>query len=145
MVLLVVRVKVGLRRGDREVETSALANSGYESETPQVLMPIKVAELLSLWPPAREVEESVFETAGGPLRVWIASRAVKIKVVAPDADTQYIDADAVVSPIADEVLLSDKMISELGLALEDVGKGHWRFMWEPKERVRRSEPPKYWR
>jgi len=140
-----VRVRVRLWRGDKEVETCALANSGYESETPQVLMPIKVAELLSLWPPARSVEESVFETAGGPLRVWIASRAVKVKVVVPDVDVQYVEADAVISPIADEVMLSDKMISELGLALEDVGRGHWRFMWEPREKVRKSEPPRYWR
>ncbi len=140
-----MRVRVRLHRGDKEVETSALANSGYESETPQVLMPIEVAELLSLWPPTSNVEESVFETAGGPLRVWIATRAVEIKVVVPDADTRYVDADAVISPMADEVLLSDKMISELGLALEDVGRGHWRFAWEPKEKVRRSEPPRYWR
>jgi len=140
-----VRVRVELRRGDKEVETSALANSGYESETPQVLMPIRVAELLSLWPPTKDVEESVFETAGGPLRVWIVPRAVKVKVVVPDVDTQHVDADAVVSPMADEVMLSDKMISELGLALEDVGRGYWRFSWEPKESTRRSEPPKYWK
>jgi len=50
VVRLVVRVRVRLWRGDKEVETCALANSGYESETPQVLMPIKVVELLSLWP-----------------------------------------------------------------------------------------------
>jgi len=40
----------------------------------------------------------------------------------PDVDLQYADADAVISPIADEVMLSDKMISELGLVPEDVGK-----------------------
>jgi hypothetical protein len=37
------------------------------------------------------------------------------------------------------------MISELKIALEDPGRGYWRFTWEPKERVRRSEPPKYWK
>jgi len=58
----------------------------------------------------------------------------------PDVDLQYADADAVISPIADEVMLSDKMISELGLVPEDVGRGHWRFMWEPREKVRKSEP-----
>lgn len=145
VVHLVVRVRVKLVRGEREVETSALANSGYESETPQVLVPIRVAELLQLWPPTRDVEESIFETAGGPLRVWIVSKAVKVKVVVADIDTQYVDADVVISPLADEVLLSDKMISELSIALEDVGKGYWRFMWEPKERIRKSEPPRYWK
>ena len=66
-------------------------------------MPIRVAELLQLWPPTRDVEESIFETAGGPLRVWIVSKAVKVKVVVADIDTQYVDADVVISPLADEV------------------------------------------
>jgi len=136
---------VKLVREGREVETSTLANSGYESETPQILIPIKVAELLALWPPTKDIGESVFETAGGPLRVWIAPKAVKVKVVVADIDTQYVEADAVISPLADEILLSDKMISELSIALEDVGKGYWRFTWEPKERIRRSEPPRYWK
>jgi len=47
--------------------------------------------------------------------------------------------------MADEALLCDKMISELQIALEDVGKGLWRFRWEPKEKLRRSEPPRYWK
>jgi len=142
---LAVRVRVRLVRGGKEVETSVLANSGYESETPQVLVPVRVAELLSIWPPIEGVEESVFDTAGGPLRVWIAPRAVKVRVMVHDVDTPYVEADVVISPLADEVLLSDKMISELNIALEDVGRGYWRFTWEPKERVRRSEPPKYWK
>jgi len=53
--------------------------------------------------------------------------------------------DLVISLIADEVLLSDKAISEFQIALEDVGRGLWRFRWEPKEVLRRSEPPKIWR
>ena len=61
MVQLVVRVRMKLVREGREVETSSLANSGYESETPQILIPIKVA-----------------------LRVWIALKAVKVKVVVAD-------------------------------------------------------------
>ena len=84
MVQLVVRVRMKLVREGREVETSSLANSGYESETPQILIPIKVAELLALWPPTKDIGGSVFETAGGPLRVWIASKAVKVKVVVAD-------------------------------------------------------------
>ncbi|MCC6021765.1 MAG: hypothetical protein LM560_01420 [Desulfurococcaceae archaeon] len=142
---MVVRVRIELVKEGARVETSALANSGYESETPQVLIPVKVAESLTLWPPVRGIDESVFETAGGPLRVWVASKAVKVKVIVPNIDTQYVEADVVISPLADEVLLSDKMISELNIALEDVGRGYWRFTWEPKESIRKSEPPKYWR
>ncbi len=142
---MVVRVKLKLECRESTVETPALANSGYESETPQVLVPIKLAEKLGLWPPARGLEESEFETAGGPLRVWIAPRACRARVVAASTTSRDVEADIVVSPVADEVLLSDKMISELEIALEDVGRGLWRFRWEPREVERRSEPPKYWR
>jgi len=142
---MVVRVRLKIVRDDRVIETSALANSGYEAETPQLLIPIRLAELLELWPPKGDIEESEFETAGGPLRVWIASRACRVSIVVHDVESPEVEADIVISPLADEVLLSDKMISELQIALEDVGRGLWRFRWEPKERLRRSEPPKYWK
>ena len=145
MVQLVVRVRVKLSRNGREIETSALANSGYESETPQILIPIKLAGQLGFWPPTMDLEESVFESAGGPLRVWIVSKSVKVKVIVEDVETKWVEADLIISPLADEVLLSDKMISELNIALEDPGRGYWRFTWEPKEKVRRSEPPRYWK
>ena len=48
---MVVRVKVRIERSGKVVETSALANSGYEAETPQLLTPIRLAETLGLWPP----------------------------------------------------------------------------------------------
>ncbi|HDI42714.1 MAG TPA: hypothetical protein ENF62_02920 [Candidatus Bathyarchaeota archaeon] len=79
------------------------------------------------------------------MRVWIAPRACKVKVVAEDAESPDVEADIIISPMADEALLCDKMISELQIALEDVGKGLWRFRWEPKEKLRRSEPPRYWK
>lgn len=142
---MVVRVRLRITRNSKVVETAALANSGYEAETPQLLIPIKLAQELGLWPPREGFEESEFETAGGPLRVWIVPRACRVCVVAPDATSLEVEVDIVISPIADEVLLSDKLISELGIALEDAGRGLWRFRWEPKEKLRRSEPPKYWR
>jgi len=142
---MVIRVRLRIKRDGKVVETSALANSGYEAETPQLLIPIKLAQVIGLWPPKPDFEETEFETAGGPLRVWVVPKACRVCVVVPDAETPEVVADVVISPIADEVLISDKMISELGLALEDVGRGLWRFRWEPKDMLRRSEPPKYWK
>jgi len=126
-----VRVRLVLRRGGRVVEAVALAISGYEAETPQILVPRAVAEILGLWPPPPG-SESVFETAGGPLHVWVVPRGCSAKVVAENAESPEVVVDIVISPIADEVLLSDKAISELQIALEDVGRGLWRFRWEPK-------------
>ncbi len=53
------------------------------------MLPIKAAEALGLWSPGGDLEETVFETAGGPLRVWVASKAVKIKVVVEDVNTSF--------------------------------------------------------
>ncbi len=142
---MVVRVRLRIVRDDKVIETSALANSGYEAETPQLLVPIKLAEKLSLWPPSGEVKESEFETAGGPLKVWVVPRACRVKVISEDIEGPEVVGDIVISPLADEVLICDKMISELQIALEDVGRGLWRFRWEPKDRLRRSEPPIYWK
>lgn len=142
---VVVRVRLRIECGERSLDLSALANSGYESETPQLLVPIPVAQLLGLWPPREYFSESVFETAGGPLRVWIAPRVCKSAVLAEGAESPEVEVDLAISPIADEVLLSDKTIGELQIALEDVGKGLWRFRWEPSSKLRRSEPPKYWK
>jgi len=53
VLFVVVRVRLVLRRGDRVVETLALASSGYEAETPQIPVSRAVAEILgcdsSIW------------------------------------------------------------------------------------------------
>lgn len=142
---MVVRIRLRIVKNGVVIETSALVNSGYEAETPQLLIPVRLAQILRLWPPTQSMEESEYETAGGPLRVWIAPRSCKVKVLTEEVESSEVLADIVISPIADEVLLSDKLTSKLQIVLEDVGEGLWRFRWEPKEKLRRSEPPKYWR
>lgn len=142
---MVVRVRIRIVRNNIVIETSALASSGYEAETSQLLIPIKLAELLNLWPPTLDLDESTYETAGGPIRVWISHNACKVVVIDQETRSPEVIADIVISPIADEVLLSDKLISELQIALEDVGMGLWRFRWEPEDKLRRSVPPKYWK
>ncbi len=134
---MAVRLRLRLKRGDRSVETVALLNSGYEAPTPQLLVPIDLARDLGLWPPENAVEIEL-ETAGGPLRAWYFPRAVVVKIVAEDVESREVLADVVVSPLADEPLISDMLAEELEIAVESFGRGLWRFRWEPKERVRRS-------
>ena len=40
---MVVRIKVKLVRGNREVTTSALVNTGYEADEPEITLPVRVA------------------------------------------------------------------------------------------------------
>ncbi|MEM0024310.1 MAG: hypothetical protein QXM80_02495 [Thermofilaceae archaeon] len=67
---LVVRVRVRLkalkgRRGE-VVKSVAVANAGYESEGPEVVIPVRVAERLGLWPKLPEgTEVQAYEVAGG--------------------------------------------------------------------------------
>ena len=51
VVLVAVRVRLRIQRGDKSVETPALANSGYEAETLQILISERLAKLLGLWSP----------------------------------------------------------------------------------------------
>jgi len=78
---MAVRVRVRISVGDRSLETIALVNTGYEAETPQILVPIPAAEALGAWPP-QGAFESTYETAGGPLRTWVYPRGCRVKIVA---------------------------------------------------------------
>lgn len=45
-----VRVSLKLRVGRREVTLSALVNSGFESDSPDIAIPVNTARELGLWP-----------------------------------------------------------------------------------------------
>lgn len=135
---MVVRLKLRVSVGLRNVEKVALLNSGYEAPSPQLLIPISMAKELGLWPPegALEVE---FDTAGGILKAWLYSRIGRVKILSNGESSKEVDVDIVVSPLADEPLISDALAEDLEIAVESFGRGLWRFRWEPKEKVRRSE------
>jgi len=50
------------------------------------------------------MEESEYETAGEPLRVWIAPRSCKVKILTEEVESPKVLADIVTSPIVDEVV-----------------------------------------
>jgi len=79
---LAVRIRLRLRRGGLTREVVALVSSGYDADTPQLLIPVGLARELGLWPPRPDTLETTFETAGGPLRVWVYRRAVEARAVA---------------------------------------------------------------
>ncbi|MGC8933336.1 MAG: hypothetical protein ACP5KE_09270 [Candidatus Methanodesulfokora sp.] len=47
---MVCRIKVKIRTDDKEVEGKALLSSGFESDSPDIVVPVDVAEALGLWP-----------------------------------------------------------------------------------------------
>ena len=62
---MAVRVRLRIRKSEREVTTSALVNTGFEADEPQLVMPLPLAEELQLLSGRASIED--FSTAGGGL------------------------------------------------------------------------------
>jgi hypothetical protein len=134
-----VRLRLRIKVRERVTEEVALLNSGFEAPTPQLLIPISTAKALELWPPTSESKELVVDTAGGPLRVWFYPRAAFVKVITSDAESREVLTDLLVSPLADEPLISDMLAEELEIVVESFGRGLWRFRSEAPGKLRPSE------
>lgn len=68
---MAVRVRVRITRGraaGASIETSAVANSGFEAEHPEALLPVAVAARLGLWPPPAGARADRFESPAAPFR-----------------------------------------------------------------------------
>ena len=140
---MAVRVRLRIRNvlSGRLIETSALVNSGYEADTPQLLIPRALAARIDLWPPPPEAELVEVGTAGGPVRNYLIRRVLEVWVVTSDRIVGPVLSDAMISSIEQEVLISDQLGSELGITILDL-RGKWKF--KDEDRVRESEAPQYW-
>lgn len=79
-----VRLKVRSKESGEEVETIALVNSGFETPTAQLLVPIGFARRLRLYPPPQDVRIVELGTAGGPSRMFLIPGAVEVTVLTGD-------------------------------------------------------------
>jgi hypothetical protein len=86
----------------------------------------------------------MFNTAGGPLKVWIIRKAAKVSIITEDISSEEVDIDLVISQLTDEPLISDMLAGALQIAIEDIAEGYWRFRWEPKEEIRKTLKPFYY-
>ncbi|ABW01604.1 hypothetical protein [Caldivirga maquilingensis] len=142
---MAVRVRVRLRSsGSIEVSTSALVNTGFETERPQVLIPINLAKVLKLWPPIGNAYIVELGTAGGPIREYVIPNSIEITVITADRESRAVTCDAVVSHVEEEVIINDKLSEELGIIILAAGSGRWRFTDDSEGTVRYSETPQYW-
>lgn len=143
---MAVRVKLRLRaRTSGEIiEASALVNSGFETESPQLLIPIELARRIALYPPPPTSTIIEVGTAGGPSRVFLVREVIEVWVVTDDREVGLKVADILISPIEEEVLMNDKLTEELGIILLATGSGKWRFIDDPADKIRYSQKPQYW-
>ena len=132
-----VRVKVRVKYGGASLDLAALVNTGYETDVPELLVPVEVAERLGLWPKLPEgVVVETYKTASGLMKVYRVGGA-RVSLLLGGAEERGVGAYVVISEYTDEALISDQLASELGIAIEDPAKGLWRLRWESL--VRRSE------
>jgi hypothetical protein len=66
-----VRVRVRIKYGDASLDLVALVNTGYETDVPEILVPVSVAEKLGIYPrlPDGTVVET-YKTAAGLMKAY---------------------------------------------------------------------------
>ena len=141
---MAVRVRLRVEGPRSAVETSGLVNSGYEALTPQLLLPRRLAERIGLYPLPESARVVEMDSPGGPLRLVLVPRGVRVSLLAGDRVVGPVAADAVISDIEDEVLISDKLAEELGIVLIAIASGIWRLADDPPDTRRESVEPEYW-
>lgn len=139
-----VRVRIRVRSGGGELETPALVSTGFETEQPEILLPVKLAEELGLYPPESGSVIQEYSVVGGTAILIKSSEPVSIRVEVDDRETPSVGAVPVISDRKSEVLISDNLTSRLKISIEDPAGGVWRFRDDPPGRRRTSESPKYW-
>ena len=137
------RVRIRLRRNDKVIETSALVNSGFETDSPDIVIPVELAKRLNLWPPM-QFSITVLETGGGEIAAPYHEQAVELELVLSDREPKKCIVNVLIDPHVREVLLSDYVASVLGISLIDLKKGIWRLVDDPLDKFRETVEPEEW-
>lgn len=128
------RVRVKIRVGDRIIDTGALLNSGFESDTPDIAIPVDIAKELGLWPPY-SASTAILDTGGGETVNPYYESYAELELTLEDRESKKIKVNIIVNPYIDERVISDYVASELGVILLDFKKGLWRLRDDPLERL----------
>ena len=133
-----VRLRVEIRRArSREaIVLTALVNTGFTSEEPDILVPASVARALGLWPQPDGSLSVILDTAGGEVEGYMVPRSALVRVLTDDRVSEAVLANVIVDPLAEEVLISDALAEELGIQILYPRRGVWKFADE--DRVRHS-------
>jgi hypothetical protein len=141
---LAVRVLVRIKIAGCEVESVALVNSGFETETPQILIPVKMLIENNIDVSALKGSSVEYGTPAGNVSMYVVRRGCTISVIEPDRVVGEVISDLVISPIEREVLISDALGEELGIEILSLKRGFWRFKDDPPNTIRNSHRPQLW-
>jgi hypothetical protein len=129
-----LRIEIRSRGSDRRVVLTALVNTGFVSEEPDILIPLNLARELGLWPQPDGSLLLTLSTAGGDVEGYAVPRSVFVRVLTEDRAGGDVLANALINPLADEVLISDALAEELGIQILYPRRGIWKFSDEDKAR-----------
>ena len=129
----------------RILEGPGVVNTGYRPGRLEISIPSPAAQRLGLWPnlPSSAVAVEIL-TAGGKCPVWSLRNGLRVRVQAADRSGPAVDADVLINPADDEILVSGILAGALRIALVDLERDTWRFADEPYDRQRPSEPYRSW-
>jgi hypothetical protein len=123
------------------IEAVAIANSGFETDAPEVLLPAAVAARLGLWPaPADVVQKAQYESPFGSRTLTFIPSAIVVRL--KQSAGPIVRCGVTVSEDEDQVVLSDQAVGALRIELVDVARGTWKVRGERK--LRRSSKPQRW-
>jgi hypothetical protein len=138
-----VKIEIRGKTSAKNILTTAILNTGYESEQPELTIPEKVGKLLGILPKApHHATLSAFKTAGGIIDMLYLEKEANIRIVCKDKISRFITCNLAISHFEDEILISDVAIEKLRVEIINPGKGMWRFKGEKK--LRTSELPQKW-
>ena len=140
-----VRLRIREKTSGKVVETVALVNTGFETLKPQLLIPVKLAEALGLWPSLPESSYmKEYGTAGGITKTYVVPDNLDVYIVMDGQQSPVAGSDTVISFMEEEVLIGDKLAGKLGIMIYDIAEGVWKLKIDPPDTTRKSEPPQYW-
>ncbi|MCH8318660.1 MAG: hypothetical protein IIA88_09225 [Bacteroidetes bacterium] len=119
---------------------SALANSGYETDECEILVPLPFAKDnmgLSL----KDGKAITYIAADKKEVRFYQMGKVKVRVITDDKKSEYVEAALLVSESEEQVVLNDKLVGGLGTDLVNVAEGTWRFSDDPVDKLRKSSMP----
>ncbi|MCX8205437.1 MAG: hypothetical protein N3H31_07305 [Candidatus Nezhaarchaeota archaeon] len=130
-----LRIRVRLLT-EKSVEALAIANSGFIGSEPEVLIPLRLVKQLYGESPSVTLVERVLADGSRTLLAK-CTKPLGVYVVTEDRVVGPVEAYAYASR-AGFVLLNDKLLGRLGVAIIDPGEGLWCFRDEVGSRVRRG-------
>ncbi len=140
-----IRLKVRSRLDpEHEVSTVALVNSGFEADTPQLLVPMGLAKALNLHQHLLEARIESYGTVAGPLRMYVLPSSTEVWIDEPNAPERTVVCDTLLSDTETEALISDYLAGELGIIALDFKNGTWRLKDDPPNTTRKTHPPQKW-